>query len=125
MQPPFEISEATYSYWTGGQPGVSGITILIRYDTDKTIQFDSIYFQSKTGYIENNIHDGKDYLIGRIDTSKPATPTINENSDKQPDQRFPFQLLQNEAVISYSYQNKSFYFKISNLKETDKIVFEL
>ena len=44
---PFAINGASYNYWTGGRPGVSGIKVILNYTSDQKVTFDKIYFQKK------------------------------------------------------------------------------
>ena len=123
-KPPFEIQSALYTNWTGGRPGVSGINLLIHYKTDQEVVFDSIYFQSKAGHLEEYIKDGKDYLIGRISTSKPNDISVLQDKEEQPEEKIPFELNDNEAVLVYRYQTKTFYYKLSSVEKSEDLFFQ-
>lgn len=123
--PPFTISGATYNYWVGGQPGVSGIKVIVNYTSDQEVTFDKIYFQKKEGTIENHLRDGKTFLIGRINTSKPRGEDLvldidpkKEMNNKIPEKKIPFDLKENEAVIVYTYKGESHHYKVTNMKQT-------
>ena len=125
--PPFTITRATYHYWVGGMPGVSGVNVFIGYQTDKNITFDSIYFANKKVKAQTKLVKGKTYLIGYFNTS-----TINSKEDlilhrngkkefgnKPPvKEKFPFKLKENEAVISFREKGKTKYYKVKNLQQT-------
>ena len=122
---PFKISGATYNYWVGGQPGVSGIRVIINYSTSEDISFEKIYFQQKEGIIDIYKREGKTFLIGRINTSKTRKNDLildidskKEVDNKLPKSKIPFKLTKNEAVISYVYKGKKSYYKIKNIKQT-------
>ena len=40
--PPFIVAGATYNNWVGGQPGVSGIKVIIGIDSANEITFDKL-----------------------------------------------------------------------------------
>ncbi|MFD2566912.1 hypothetical protein [Pseudotenacibaculum haliotis] len=128
--PPFTISGATYNYWFGGQQGVSGIRVIISYETKANdITFDKIYFAKKEGTITISKKEGKSYLIGQINTSKSRNekgdlildkdPT-KEINNKLPEQtkKIPFELKENEAVIAYTYKGKQRFYKVTKMKQT-------
>ena len=52
---------------------------------------------------------------------------MDSNSTKEtaniPPTRFPFKLENNEAVLSYEYHNKMYYYKISNIEEKQLIAY--
>ena len=123
--PPFTINGSTYNYWVGGQPGVSGIRVIINYTSDQEVSFDKIYFQNKEGTIEKYEREGKIFLVGRINSSKPRNPDLvldvdpkKEMNNKIPDVKIPFELKENEAVIMYTYKGESHHFKVTNIKKT-------
>lgn len=125
--PPFNISGASYNYWSGGQQGVSGIRVIINYTTEEEVSFEKIYFQKKEGQIDEYTREGKTFIIGRIDTSKPrgsdlimdADPKKELNNKPPQGATFPFELKDNEAVIVYTYKGKSHNFKVTNIKQTE------
>ena len=120
--PPFKIKGATYNYWVGGQPGISGIKVNIRYKSKNDIVFETLYFQNRTVKIEVRTVKGKSYLIGHFDTStREDIIVVEENTVPKPvaiKPKFPFDLKDNEAVIKCKEKNKVKYFKIQNIKKT-------
>ena len=120
--PTFKITGATYNYWVGGQPGVSGIKVNIGYQSDNKIIFDTIYFKKRAAKIEIRTFKGKTYLIGHFDTStRKNRIVIDDTALPKPVAKkaeFPFELKENEAVISYKHGNSIKYFKVLNLKKT-------
>jgi hypothetical protein len=124
--PPFKISGATYNYWTGGQPGISGIRVIINYTTSEEITFDTIYFQKRKGEIDKYKREGKTFIIGRINTSTreknevimDADPKKEMNNKPPQGVTIPFDLKENEAMIVYTYKGKKHNFKVTNIKKT-------
>jgi hypothetical protein len=123
--PPFNITEATYTNWIGGQPGVSGTKVFITYSLIASVDFDSIYFKNSASKIELHSKGAKMILIGNFSTSNRAEHDLvlhidskKERNNKPPETtKIPFELKENEAVISYKEKGKPRYFKIANLKK--------
>ncbi len=125
LKPPFTITGATYNLWVGGQPGVSGIRVIIGYESKESIEFQKIYFAKKEGTLTARKKDGKTYLTGHIDTSKRREKDLvldidskKEINNKLPEPKLPFELKENEAVISYLVAGKIKYYKVENIKQT-------
>jgi hypothetical protein len=125
--PPFTISGATYNYWVGGQPGVSGIRVIINYTTTEDISFDKIYFQKKEGTIDEYQKDGKTFIIGRINTSKREGNELIMHADPKEEMKnkppqgvtFPTGLKENDAMLVYTYKGKTYSFKVTDIKQTE------
>lgn len=124
---PFEITGATYNNWVGGQPGVSGVNLIIGLKNEKNVEFSEVYFIKKKvkSYIETR--KGKKYIIVNINTSSKThdEKIIEEPKVKKEEKHldFPFKLKDNEAVISYLIKGKIFYYKVSNIKKTETIFY--
>lgn len=128
--PPFEINSAAYFSWVGGQPGISGMNVKISYTSDKNIQFDSIYFRKKIVKLEVNISKNQKMIIGHFNTSSPNREIVlqldpmKEMKNEIPEiKNFPFELNENEAIISYRVSDKIKYFKIKTVKKGKRIFF--
>ncbi len=125
---PFKIGNAYFQSWVAGvEGGGSGINIFITVEgksQDKT-ELDSVYFRGKASKFEtkpNNL----DLFIGRFSTpfnqkrdlimsNKPDAEYGNEAP--QPNFKIPFDLKDDECVISYKEGNKTKYFRIENVAE--------
>ena len=124
--PPFNVSGATYNYWVGGRPGVSGIKIIINYVSNEEVSFDKIYFQNMEGGLESYTKDDKTYLIGRINTGKKDRAAVVMNIDPKKEAnnkppstgKIPYELEQNEAMLVYTYKGKKLTYKVSGIKKT-------
>lgn len=124
-KPPFTITGSTYNYWVGGLPGVKGTRVIIRYETEKSVNFKKIFFAKKSVNIELKKQQEKTYLFGYINTgTKKNEDVILDSDTKQemdnrlPEKEFPFELKENEAVISYEYKGKERYYKVTNMMQT-------
>ena len=129
-KPPFKIISATYQNWLGGQPGVSGTNVKIIYKTYTSFQFDSIYFSNKVAKLEAKDANRNTVVFAYFNTSSfkndlvlDVNP-INELNNPIPEiKKIPFELKENEAVISYKTKGKIRYYKIKYLvKEKQKII---
>lgn len=125
QQPPFKIEKVSYHNWTGGQPGVGGTNIEIKLKEKSNIKFDSIFFQNKSTAAEINTAANGMILIGYFNTFKRQrkdlildSNVVKEMKNTLPDRRnFPFQLKENEAILSYKIENKIKYFKITDIEK--------
>ena len=122
---PFKIASATYNHWVGGLPGVSGTKAEIRLSEKSNITFESLYFLNKIIKVETKEEKGRTLLIANhTNTSTNKRDVILSSDSKKemknqlPDTKeFPFELKENEAIISYKVKDKLKYFKITNLKK--------
>lgn len=100
---PSEFKDAYFQKWNAGiKDGGSGIKIFIELN-DASIQLDSIYFResvTKLFVYPNN----KNLYVGKY--------RFNVTRSK-----IPFNLSNNDCVVSYIYKEETLYFKISNLTE--------
>lgn len=123
--PPFTLDKATYTNWVGGQPGVRGIKVEILLSEKSDLSFNSLYFNKRKTKLEKTEMNGKTFLVGHFNTSKSINKDIildidpkKELKNQAPQKiKFPFELETNEAVISYSIDNKLHYYKLEALKE--------
>lgn len=124
---PFKISEPTYNLWVGGQPGVSGIRIIMPYKSTEEVEFKKIFFNNKEGEIELYKRKGKTYLIGNINTGKKRGKSLIINIDPKKEMENevpqivnpPIQLQKNEAALLYMYKGKEYHYKLVNLEKTE------
>lgn len=124
--PPFTISQPSFNYWTGGQPGVSGIRIIMPYTSSEEVVFQKIFFQNREGKIDLYNRKGKTYLIGHIDTGTRKGGSLILDIDPKEEMKNevpnlvqpPIKLSKNDAALVYVYKGKAYYFKLTNLKET-------
>ena len=113
--------------WVGGRPGSSGTIItLITEGTSKKIVFDSIYFHKKAIKLESQLYEGKLTLTGNFIKKSPQDRDIIMSSDQKKEfgnkppvfeKKIPFELTENEAIISYFIKGKKHYYKLTKLKK--------
>jgi hypothetical protein len=126
--PPFTITSAIYNNWSRGQPGNSGINVTITYTSIYPVKFDSIYFSKKIVKLESTKTKETKMIIANFVSAVKPDIILDENSSKEinntvPEiKKFPFELNQNEAIISYILKGKTNYFKIKTIKK-EKSVF--
>jgi len=132
---PFTITGATYNNWVGGQPGVSGINLIIAIDNKSDITIKSIYFRGKKNNPSLEHRKGKEYLVVNMNTSRrtiTVKETITYKGEGLPPRRrkpkvkgvtIPFKLQANEAVIKYMVGKKTYFYKVSKIKKTETIFY--
>jgi hypothetical protein len=123
----FKIISATYSSNEAEQATLKEIHVLIVIDNPE-IQLDSIYFKnSKTG-LKRDISASRPSFVGSFLLSD-IQKDYYLHSDPQKEygntppgmtSKIPFQLQENEAVVSYAIKEETLYYKISDLKEIKK-----
>ena len=131
QNPPFKIEKASYHHWNGGQPGVSGTNIEIKLEKNSNINFDSIFFQNKSTAAEISTTANGMIVIGNFNSSKRQRKSlildsniVKEIKNTLPDiTNYPFQLKENEAILTYKIKNKIKYFKLKDIKKAKPIFF--
>ena len=123
-KPPFKIVESTYSSKILQQKDLKEITIYITIN-NSSILLDTVYFRNTSAkLIENQSSSAKNYK--GVFTKSNTNPLLNLDSNPKNEfgnevpaisQKIPFKLNDSEAIISYYYKNKLFYFKVDNVKE--------
>ena len=118
--PPFTIVKATYINWYGGQEGVSGIRTEIEIaDLKEKIDFKYLYFKNKKETLITLTKKGI-VLTSNINTSTRQTSLQMHRDPKKEygnslpisKTKFPFELKENEAVISYILNKKEYFYKL-------------
>lgn len=123
--PPFSIEEVYSQKWMAGvKEGGSGTNIYISLNNiEPGTLINEVYFRNKittaeeknnqifVGYFKNEQQD----IIMDSDATKEA--------NNIPPQKFPFQLEESEAVLSYTYKGIEYYYKISNIEEKELIAY--
>ncbi|MCB0461648.1 MAG: hypothetical protein R2816_01525 [Flavobacteriaceae bacterium] len=126
---PITINQVYYQKWIAGvEGGGSGVNIFIETSSN-TIKLDSVYFQGKGAKLV--LKPSNDTLyIGRFisDFNKKEDMVFSSDPNKEygnkPPQlpvKIPFELNDDECVISYSENDKTKYFKLKNIKERESI----
>jgi hypothetical protein len=127
--PPFEITSAIVQNWDGGQPGIQGKNLKITYTSNRTIQFDSIFFDKRSTYLQVKNTNERKMVVGYFKSKEKQDLILDENPVKELQnvvpilKEVPFQLKENEAVISYTIKGKKKYFKILTIEEEKDVLF--
>ena len=126
-----KVEKAFYNKWFGGQPGISGTKVEIHLKDASEVIFVALYFQGKRTKVEVSQIEKFTRIIAHFSTSKRKSRTLILDADTTKElkntlpslEEFPFQLKENEAILSYKNENKIVYFKIENIKKTQSIPF--
>ena len=120
--PPFTVEKSSYNNWVGGQPGVSGTRVEVYLTSKVNIAFEALYFKKRKTNVEIREKDGRTFLTAHYNTSKRNDMVLESDGKKEVVNKlpedFPFELKENEAVISFKEADKTKYVKIENIKET-------
>jgi len=112
---PTTIENVYFLKWNAGtQEGGSGINFFIE-TKDASVTFGSLYFRGQQAELKPKPNNDLLYLGCFKSNGNMSNDSIQESSN------FPFQLKNNECVISYLKDNKVRYFKISNVIERQSI----
>jgi len=123
LEHPFKVLEANY---VSEQPDTTGITVNIIIDNPE-IQLDSVYFRNNSAPLKHMESFENLVFTGSFKTSTTPHDYILDSDPKQEFgnkppvmvSKTPFELTDNEAVVSYFYKNKINYYKISRVKEME------
>ncbi|MBT8243914.1 hypothetical protein [Winogradskyella sp.] len=118
---PIAFSEVYTKSWVAGvKGGGSGTNIFIETKTDDIV-LDRVYYRGKVSKLEVK-PSNKSIFIGRFlftSNTQKEVLLIDSDKDKSKPKDFPFQLEDNECVVSYVYKRKTKYYKLSNIIQRD------
>lgn len=131
---PFTVDNCYFQKWVAGvKDGGSGsnLFIILKEEIPDHIKLDSVYFMEKVSKLQVQSDNPKIY-VGRfkseinqkrdvIMSNDPNAEYGNELPFKK--QTIPFELGDNECVISYSENNQIKYFKIENVVEKQALYY--
>ncbi len=126
---PLELAQVYFQKWIAGvEGGGSGLNIFIPV-TDNSIVLDSVYFRGKAAKLELKQQDSMFYVgrfISDLNTKKDiimSNEPYAEYGNEMPKTsiKIPFELKENECVISYKEGKETKYFKVDNIVEKDLI----
>lgn len=131
QEAPTQFGDVYYQKWTAGiQSGGSGINLFIPVK-DLNIELDSVYFRGNAAKLE--VKSGEViFYIGRFKTDFNQPKDIvmssdpNEEYGNQLDSKatvIPFDLKDDECVISYIKDDKTLYYKISNIQQKEPLYY--
>ena len=125
---PVEFGEVYCQSWVAGvQEGGSGLNLYIPVK-DTSIVLDSVYFRGKVAKLE--FSSSNSLYVGRFKTAVNQ-PKVNifssdpkeeyTNKRQQKEALIPFDLKDDECVVSYKKENDIKYYKISNVKQKEPL----
>ncbi|KUO66411.1 MAG: hypothetical protein APF83_05860 [Lutibacter sp. BRH_c52] len=121
---PFKVLQATFVNSGGEQPNLVKTTIKISID-NKEIKLDSVYFRNHKAPLKHVDSTENFIFAGSFTTSTTPHDYILHSDPKQEFGNkpsvtilnLPFELADNEVVVSYFYKDKINYYKISEVKQ--------
>ncbi|TDQ28642.1 hypothetical protein [Tenacibaculum caenipelagi] len=126
---PFKIESASYYHVTGGVKGsYNSINLIINFTAEESVDFQKVYFQNRITNAVVEQHNDKQYIAARYKTSSNddrkdlilhADP--KEEFGNTPTEKFPFELKENEAMVSYVKNEKIYYVKVENIIKKSKV----
>lgn len=126
---PADFGDVHYLTWTAGvKGGGSGINIYIPV-SNTSIVLDSVYFRGKAVKLELVPGNKQEYLgLFRTESNQPKDIILSsdpkeEHANTMPihTMKIPFELKDDECVVSYIKDNKTQYYKISNIRQEASI----
>ncbi|MDO6673950.1 hypothetical protein Q4517_00115 [Tenacibaculum sp. 1_MG-2023] len=125
---PFKIESASYSHVTGGVKGsYSSTNLIIYFAPEESVDFQKVYFQNRITKAVVEQHNDKQYIAARYKTSFNNRKDLILHADPKkefgntPTEEFPFELKENEAMVSYVVGKKIHYVKIENIIKKDRV----
>ncbi len=130
QNPPFSVDNSHYQDWVGGVPGASGTSVHINLATiEEGVRPDSLFFRQQTTKIDIKNAEKGHLWVANFRTGAPRDIIMHgdpkeEYGNTAPNRNeSPFELLENEAVISYVYKEKTLYFRLINLEKKETLQF--
>jgi len=132
---PFTISKAYYQDWVGGRPGSSGtiLTLELTAPVSNHVIVDSLFYKGKICKLDVASFQNKHTISGNFIKTNVTDRDIIMHSDPRKEMTnnapdvivsFPFELTDNECVISYFIKKKKHYYKLTNLTKEKTIYYQ-
>ena len=131
-KPPVKIGKVYTQKWVAGiKGGGSGLYIFIPI-SDTLITLDSVYFRGRVTKLSQK-YQNKNMYVGNFINQQKQSQDIVMSSDPKAEygnklpiseestEKFPFELKDDECVISYIDGKKTKYFKVGNIVEKQLI----
>ena len=126
-KPPVDLTKSYYQDWVGGRPGSTGtlVTLIAKKPASEMV-FDSIYFNNKVVKVTSQNNEGQLILTANFINVNPKDRDLilsgdpkEEFGNKPPAKlpEIPFELDQNEAIVSYFVNEKKRYFRVKNISK--------
>ena len=133
---PFEMGQGTCQSWTGGRPETGSgmkLEIPVLSESMSSIKMQQAFFRGKVADISMNTMDGKLIATANFMNANSAKPDIVMHADAKKEvgnqppklqEKLPFEIGENECVISYIDGDKVKYYKIEGVKEKKPLIYK-
>jgi hypothetical protein len=133
---PFEMGQVTCQSWTGGRAeSGSGIKLEIPVLSENmdTMKMQQAFFRGKVADISMSTLEGKWMASANFMNKSTEKPDMVMHSDSKQEvgnqpptlqEKFPFEIGDNECVISYMDGDKVKYYKIEGVKEKKPLIYK-
>ena len=134
--PPFELGEATCQRWVGGR-AESGSGILLQVpilnDNMDEMKFQQAFFRGRVTDVSMKSNDGSWFAEANFRNKTDEKPDMIMHSDSEKEvgnqppkfkEKMPFELGENECVLSYMEGDKVKYYKVSGIKEKKPLIYQ-
>lgn len=127
--PPFKTGEVASEDWVSAE-GEKGTNLFVPITEGKDIMLDSVYFRGNIVKLERIKRDSYLVFIGKFKNNLNTERDIVMHSDPKkevgnipplPKKKLPFELKENEAVVSFTEGEQVKYYKIENIKESPTV----
>jgi hypothetical protein len=119
--PSITINNVTYHSWTGGQePATGGIRVEFTIHGSECVNPDSLYFRGQRAKLATINYATGDLWIADYGNANYYNKPLAKSKGTA---SFPFQLKENEAMLSYYCKKKKYYHKITNIIKTRHILY--
>lgn len=123
-EPPFKVLESTFVNLVNNELGIKETFSIIKID-NPNIHLDSLYFRNSKISLTKDLSAPENIFLGSFTSSTKLHDYIlhqdakEEFGNKPPvaTLKIPYELTDDEAVVSYFYKDKINYYKISEMKE--------
>ncbi|MFA5299438.1 MAG: hypothetical protein WC389_14710 [Lutibacter sp.] len=123
-EPPFKILEATFVNLANNELGIKETFSIIKID-NPNIRLDSLYFRNNKMSLTKDLSASENIFLGSFTSSTELHDYILHQDAKEEfgnippiaASKIPYELTDDEAVVSYFYKDKINYYKISEMKE--------
>ena len=126
--PPFNLEDAYFQKWVAGiEIAGSGVEVhLLFANLNPEVKIKDVYFQNQITKLQKARKNPNEYFANqsnnpRVDVVMDKDPM--KEAQNTPNKEFPFDLKKNEAALSYLFNGKIHYYKISNLSERELIAY--
>lgn len=127
--PPFKTGDVVSEDWVSAE-GEKGTNLFVPITEGKDIELDSVYFRGNIVKLEKIKRDSYLVFIGKFEDAPQSERDFVMHADPKkevgnipplPKRKLPFELKDNEAIVSFVEDGKEKYFKIENIKESPTV----